>query len=76
MRNKKDLKIAVAAYKECRKYKTVKEIADYFLVSETAVPKWEKNGVPKDKAHDMEHFVNGKVCRFKIYPELRKYLKS
>lgn len=75
MRNKKDLQDAVAAYEECRKYKTVKEIAAYFLISETAVRKWAKTGVPKDKAHDMERLVEGKVSKFKIYPELKRYLK-
>jgi len=74
-RTLKDLELAVWAINECKKYKTVKEMSKFFDVSVQAVYQWFRLGVPKDKAHEMERFVGGKVSKFKLYPELKRYLK-
>ena len=45
-------------------------LAEQIGVSRQAVEKWEQNGVPADRALDIERVVGGAVKRHELRPEL------
>ena len=45
-------------------------LAKQIGVSRQAVEKWEQNGVPADRALDIERVVGGAVKRHELRPEL------
>lgn len=49
---------------------SVTMLAEQIGVSRQAVEKWEQNGVPADRALDIERVLNGAVMRHELRPEL------